>query len=106
MLRKAFIMRLHPNNEAEYVRRHNPIWAELQAVLKSHGVHNYSIFIDRETNKLFAYTEVESEELWNEIAATEVCQRWWNYMQDLMETNADNSPLTINLDEVFHLHKW
>jgi len=103
MIRKAFIMRLKPNQQGEYQRRHNPIWADLQAVLKQHGVHNYSIFLDRETDKLFAYAEIESEERWAAIANTEVCQRWWAMMADLMATNDDNSPVTIALDEIFHL---
>ena len=103
MIRKAFIMRLRPNQQAEYERRHNPIWPELQALLKQHGVHHYSIFLDRETDKLFAYAEIESEERWAAIANTEICQRWWAHMKDLMATNDDNSPVAIPLDEVFHL---
>ena len=103
MIRKAFIMRLKPNQQPEYIRRHNPIWPELQTTLKAHGVHNYSIWLDQETDKLFAYTEIESEERWAAIANTEVCRRWWASMKDLMATNDDNSPVAIPLDEVFHL---
>lgn len=103
MFRKAFIMRLKPNQQTEYERRHNPIWLELQATLKEHGVHNYSIWLDRETDKLFAFVEVESEERWAAIADTDVCRRWWAFMKDLMATNDDNSPVSIALDEVFHL---
>jgi L-rhamnose mutarotase len=72
-------------------------------VLKKHGVHNYSIFLDRSTNNLFAYVEIESEELWTTIAATGECRRWWSHMKELMMTNADDSPQTLLLDEVFHL---
>ena len=43
------------------------------------------------------------EERWQQIAETEVCKRWWAEMSDVMLTNADNSPLTIDLDCVFHL---
>jgi L-rhamnose mutarotase len=103
MNRKAFLMTLKPGNEAEYERRHNPIWPELEECLKGHGVHNYSIFLDRATNRLFAYAEIESEELWRQIAETEVCQRWWARMKDLMLTNDDNSPVAVSLDEVFHM---
>jgi L-rhamnose mutarotase len=53
--------------------------------------------------RLFAYAEIESEQLWQRIAATEVCQRWWAYMKDLMLTNEDNSPLSVELEEVFHI---
>jgi len=102
MLRKAFLMILRPGCQEEYERRHNPIWPELQAVLKAHGVENYSIFLNRASNQLFAYVEIESEELWQDIAQTEVCKRWWAQMKDLMLTNADNSPVTAVLDEVFH----
>jgi L-rhamnose mutarotase len=103
MIRKAFAMTLKPGCEAEYERRHNPIWPELQAVLKEHGVNNYSIFLNRDTDQLFAYAEVESEFRWQQIAQTEVCQRWWAQMKDLMLANADNSPVTIDLSEVFHI---
>ena len=97
-------MTLKPGAWIEYERRHNPIWPELQDVLRSHGVHNYSIFLDRSSNKrLFAYAEIESEELWHRIAETDVCRRWWSYMKDLMLTNEDDSPVTVDLVEVFHL---
>ena len=71
--------------------------------MKQHGFHNYSIFLDSETNNLFGYAEIESEELWKRIAATDSCHRWWEYMKDIMETNPDDSPVSIGLDEVFHL---
>jgi len=103
MVRKAFVMMLKPGSRVEYERRHNPIWPELETVLKEHGVSNYSIFCDDATDRLFAYAEIESEERWQQIAETEVCKRWWVDMSDLMLTNADNSPLTTELDCVFHL---
>ncbi len=103
MIRKAFLMTLKPGSQEEYAKRHNPIWPELQAVLKDHGVSKYSIFLDRSTDLLFAYAEIESEELWQQIAETEPCHRWWAHMKDLMLTNPDDSPLAISLLEVFHL---
>ena len=103
MIRKAFLMTLMPGYEEEYERRHNPIWPELQSVLSEHGVHNYSIFLDRTSGRLFAYAEIESEERWELIAETEVCRRWWAHMKDLMLTNDDHSPIAADLDEVFHL---
>ena len=103
MIRKAFLMTLKPGCQEEYERRHNPIWPELQATLKDHGVSNYSIFLDRGTDRLFAYAEIESDARWQQIAQTEVCRRWWAHMKDLMLTHADNSPLATDLEEVFHL---
>jgi L-rhamnose mutarotase len=103
MIRKAFLMTLRPGNRAEYERRHNPIWPELQEILRGHGVHNYSIFLEAQHDRLFAYAEIESEERWRAIAETDVCRRWWAAMKDLMLTNADNSPQAVDLVEVFHL---
>lgn len=96
-------MRVDPGCEEEYQKRHNPIWPELEDVLKEHGVHNYSIFLDAETRHLFAYAEIEDEERWNAIAATDICRKWWSHMADVMDTNPDSSPAARNLPEVFHL---
>lgn len=103
MIRKAFLMSLNPGMRDEYERRHNPIWEDLEKELKGHGVTNYSIFLALETNQLFGYAEIESEDLWVEIAETDACRRWWAFMKDLMPTNPDNSPLASDLEEVFHL---
>jgi L-rhamnose mutarotase len=103
MVRKAFAMQLYAGQRDEYRHRHDPIWPELAAVLTAHGASNYSIFLDEDTNVLFAYVEVADEARWDAIAATEVCQRWWAHMADLMATNADHSPVSKDLVEVFHL---
>ena len=103
MIRKAFKMFVHPDAHAEYERRHRPIWKELEETLIVHGVLNYSIFLDPQTSELFAYAEIESEERWQAIAQTDVCQRWWQHMRDIMPTNSDHSPKSVELREVFHL---
>lgn len=103
MIRKAFKMSVHPGREEEYERRHRPIWKELEEVLRAHGVSNYSIFLDPETLQLFAYAEIESEERWNAIAATETCRKWWAHMKDIMPSHPDGSPVSSGLEEVFHL---
>ncbi|MEQ1641956.1 MAG: L-rhamnose mutarotase [Pyrinomonadaceae bacterium] len=103
MIRKAFLMNVVPDTHEEYERRHRPIWAELEAVLKGHGVSNYSIFLDAETSQLFGYAEIASEDLWRSIAETDECKRWWAFMKDIMPSNPDNSPVSKDLKEVFHL---
>ena len=103
MVRKACLMTLKQGQQDEYERRHNPIWPELQETLRKHGVRNYSIFLNKNTDQLFLYAEIESEELWQRIAETETCRRWWTHMKALMFSNADDSPATVVLDEVFHL---
>jgi len=103
MIRKAFVMSVNPGQEAEYEERHNPIWPELYEVVKAHGVLSYSIFLHPQTNQLFAYVELESEERWVAIAENEVCKKWWAYMKEIMPTNPDNSPVTLDIPEVFHI---
>jgi len=103
MIRKAFVMGVNPGQEEEYRKRHNPIWTELENTLKAHGVHNYSIFLNVETNELFAYVEIEDEVQWDRIAQTDVCQRWWAHMKEIMPSNPDNSPKSEELKEVFHI---
>ncbi len=103
VIRKAFRMQVHPGQHAEYVRRHRPIWQELEDALLQHGVRSYSIFIDPHTNDLFGYVECDSETTWSAVVATEVCRRWWRFMREIMPANGDDSPVSRDLHEVFHL---
>lgn len=103
MIRKAFVMQVNADAHEEYQRRHNPIWPELEAVLKAHGAHHYAIYLDAPRNLLFATVEIESEERWNAVASTDVCQRWWKHMRDVMPANPDNSPVSAELKNVFYL---
>jgi L-rhamnose mutarotase len=105
MLRKAFRMKVNAGAAEEYERRHRPIWPELEEVLLDHGVRSYSIFLDPDTHDLFGYVEVEDEERWAGIARTDVCQRWWRHMRNIMPANADASPVSQNLREVFHIER-
>lgn len=98
-------MSVHPGQEAEYERRHSPIWPELAATLRAHGARHYSIFLHAETRQLFGYVEIESEERWADVARTDVCRRWWKSMRELMPSNADDSPVSTELREVFHLEE-
>jgi L-rhamnose mutarotase len=103
MIRKSFRMSVHAGHEDEYERRHNPIWPELEEALRRHGVHTYSIFLDPATRDLFGYVEVEDEARWEALAATPVCRRWWTSMRELMPSHADDSPVSRELREVFHI---
>jgi L-rhamnose mutarotase len=96
-------MAVHPEHHAEYARRHQLIWPELEEVLREHGVRRYFIFLDPVSSDLFAYAEIESEAQWEAIAETEVCRRWWDSMRELMPTEDDGRPVSRGLDEVFRL---
>ena len=100
---KGFKMKLFPGMEQEYELRHNLLWDEMKDMIHEYGGSNYTIFLDKETDVLFGYLEVEDEERWDQSADTQICRKWWDYMADIMETNPDNSPVSIDLKKVFHL---
>ena len=100
---KAFKMRLYEGMAEEYEKRHNALWDEMKDMIHKYGGKNYSIFLDKDTNILFGYIELENEDKWNKSADTEICRKWWHYMADIMETNPDESPVSIDLEKVFHL---
>ena len=100
---KGFKMKLYPGMEEEYKKRHNELWDEIKDMIHEHGWKNYSIFLDRDTNMLFGYIEIEDEEKWKKGADTAINRKWWHYMADIMETNEDESPVSWDLNLMFHL---
>jgi L-rhamnose mutarotase len=104
MKRIAFKMHLNEGQKNEYKKRHDEIWPELKLLLKESGVSEYSIFLDEETNILFAFQKVASEGGSQDLGQTEIVKKWWEYMADIMETNTDNSPISVELKEVFYMN--
>ena len=103
MQRVAFKMKLFKGCEAEYKKRHEVLWPELEVLLKGSGVKDYSIFLDEETNALIGYLTIEDKTKLDALPDVPVMKKWWAYMKDIMETNEDNSPLSVSLKEVFYL---
>lgn len=103
MIRKGSKMKVYPHAFEEYKKRHDELWPEMADMLRAHGAKDYSIFLDEETGTLFAYVTIASEKRWSEVAETAICQKWWQYMKDIMETNEDGSPVSQELKEVFYL---
>jgi L-rhamnose mutarotase len=103
MQRIAFTMRLHKGFEEEYRRRHDALWPELQTLLHDTGIREYSIFLDELSGTLFAVLQIADPKAMEGLPEHPVMQRWWAYMQDIMDTNADKSPTTRSLKEVFYL---
>jgi len=101
--RFGFKMKMYPGFREEYKKRHEEIWPELVELLKNEGIGNYSIFLDEETNTLFAYQEQSGIASSQDLGTTEIVKKWWKYMADIMETNPDNSPISIPLEQVFYM---
>lgn len=103
MYRVAFKMQLLAGYATEYRERHDVLWPELQALLKDAGITGYSIFLDEDTNILFAYLTVTDQKKLADLANEPVMKKWWLHMKDIMETHADNSPVVVSLKEVFFM---
>jgi L-rhamnose mutarotase len=103
MQRLEFKMTLNEGQKAEYIKRHDEIWPELKTLLKSAGISEYSIFLDEETNTLFAFQKVSGEGGSQDLGKTEIVKKWWSFMADIMKSNPDNSPVTRELEEVFYM---
>ncbi len=101
--RMAFKMKLIPGMLEEYKKRHDDLWPELHRLLKDNGLSEYSIFFDEETNILFAFQKQAGDQGSQDLGKTEIVQKWWKYMADIMETNPDNSPISKELVEVFYM---
>jgi L-rhamnose mutarotase len=103
MKRIAFKMTLKPGYAAEYRKRHELIWPELQQLLINDGVEEYYIFLDEHTNDLFAFLKKNVTGQSTQRNESAVLKKWWAHMKDIMDTNEDNSPVKTDLIEVFSL---
>lgn len=103
MQRLAFKMKLNKGQKEAYKKRHDALWPELKQLLKDNGVSEYSIFFDEETSILFAFQKVSGKGGSQDLANNDVVKKWWHFMADIMETNPDNSPVSVPLEELFYL---
>lgn len=99
----AFKMKLIPGNAEEYKRRHENIWPALKGLLKKYKISDYTIFLDEATDTLFAVQKTSVQHSSQDIGENPIVKEWWAYMSDIMETNPDNSPVSIPLKKVFHM---
>ncbi|GHA29702.1 L-rhamnose mutarotase [Devosia pacifica] len=99
----AFKMHLHPGMAEEYKRRHDEIFPELVTLLKDAGVKDYSIHLDEETNILFGVLWRRRNHTMASLPETEIMQRWWAHMADIMATNERNEPVDTALRPMFWL---
>jgi L-rhamnose mutarotase len=103
MQRLAFKMKLNEGQKKEYRKRHNELWPELKKLLKDNGVSEYSIFFDEETNTLFAFQKVSGNGGSQDLSSNDIVKQWWDFMADIMKVNDDNSPVSVELEELFYL---
>jgi L-rhamnose mutarotase len=103
MERVAFRMKLHCGKKDEYRRRHKEIWPELTELLHLSGIQDYVIFLDEETNYLFASLKLIPNHSMSKLAESPIMHKWWDYMADLMEVESSKAPVVELLTEVFYM---
>ncbi len=99
----AFTMQLRAGFEAEYERRHDEIWPDLEALLHDAGVSDYSIFLDPKTLVLFGVLKRTENHGMDDLPNHPVMKKWWAHMADIMDSNPDNSPVVTPLKPVFYM---
>jgi L-rhamnose mutarotase len=85
----AWVLGVRPGYEEEYVRRHDALWPEMDASLRTSGIKTYTIF--RHGLTLFGYFETD------DLDATIAClkddpvnKRWSEYMGPIMQVEIDS----------------
>jgi L-rhamnose mutarotase len=104
-MRYCFQLQVRPDRMAEYQKRHQAVWPDMQDALRATGWRNYSLFL-RDDGLLIGY--VEADDLAASQAAmarTEVNARWQAEMAQFF-TGIEGGPPDegfLLLTEVFHL---
>jgi L-rhamnose mutarotase len=101
--RIAFRMVLNPGQAEEYRRRHDEIWPQMLAALREAGISDYTIWLDPETNHLFATLVRADDHTMDDLPHTKINRRWWDFMADIMQVGDGNEPVTVPLQRVFHM---
>ncbi|MEO6711439.1 MAG: L-rhamnose mutarotase [Planctomycetota bacterium] len=102
-MRRAWVMKLKPGNEALYKKRHDELWPEMRSLMERGNVLSFSIY--RYGLLLFAYQDLRDDGASEESWSAELSGRWWASMAPLMETNSDLSPVEEPVEEMFHFEK-
>ena len=103
MKKFAFKMQINPGQRDEYKQRHDEIWPKLLEALSEAGVSDYSIHLDPDTNILFATMWRREDHGLDVLSQTDLMQKWWAYMADIMLTHDSNEPIVTPLETLFHM---
>ena len=106
MTRVAFLLHIKAGCEEEYKRRHDRLWPEVSAEMKSAGIHSMSIFLSGRQAVIFMESE-DYNRTSRLLATAPASIRWEEYMADVLETetggpydpsNAWPQPLSLVFD--------
>lgn len=102
MERVCFTFHIKPGTEDEYKRRHDEIWPELVAAIRTSGFKNYSLF--RRGLQVIGYAECEPDRTtaFQKISTYEVNTRWSEWFEDVIEQLTDAHGEMFLAPEVWH----
>ncbi len=103
MKRVGFKMKIYAGKADEYRRRHDEIWPELNELLRSSGISDYTIFLDEESLELFAVQNLADDHTTDDLSENPLIQKWCEYMADIVLMDADGNPIVTPLSEMYHL---
>jgi len=106
MQRYAAVIRLRPEQEAEYRALHAEVWPAVLATLTRANIRNYSIFL--RDHVLFSYLEYVGEDYAADmahVAADPETKRWWTFTDPCQQPVDAAAPgeWWAPMEEVFHL---
>ena len=84
----------------EDTRKYGP---KYPALLKQAGISAYSIYLDEQTNTLFATLKLTDSAQLDWLSQQQQMREWWKYMSDITLSDAEGVPVLTTLNELFHL---
>ena len=101
-LKHAALLRIRPEDAAEYKRRHDEIWPEMAEHLRKCGITDYTIHLDPETGHLFA-VQWRDETTAAMVDEGQVPAKWRAHMADLLIPWPETGRTSKSLQTVFTL---
>ena len=107
MKRMGLCNRLRPDKADEYLALHAAAWPGVLATIAACNIRNFSIFLRRPENLLFAYWEYYGDDFAadaRKMAADPVTREWWaltDPCQLPFETRTEGA-WWADMEEVFH----
>jgi L-rhamnose mutarotase len=107
MRRMGLCNRLRPEKIDEYIALHAAAWPGVLATITACNIRNFSIFLRRPENLLFAYWEYHGDDFAADaarMAADPVTRDWWAITepcQQPFESRGDGE-WWAGMEEVFH----
>ena len=102
--RVAFEMRFDKTRLAEYKRRHERVWPEMQEALVRSGWHDYSLFCGKD-GRAFGVFESDApfSECCERMAREAVNERWQREMAPFSITGEQPDAAAVELEHYFYL---